>query len=215
MRQTNSNATPLGPLDAAEYTNQMSVLEMILATSLLVGTGGTKTVEMLDIKPPTGSAIVFRFPSTCRRRQAQAPFLLPQEQLAGIRRYLSLSVSDLAKVLRVERPTVYSWLKGEAIPRSGNVNRIGAIYSIAREWRLMSSEPIRGMLNTPYGDDTTLLGLLSEETVDEVATRRLLGKLREALDRVPPRKSVAEIAKERGIRLPVRELSLDDQQSDI
>src|SRR6266851_2653713 len=111
MRQTNSNATPLGPPDAAEFTKQMSVVEMILATGLLVGTGGTMTMEMLDVKSPTGSAIVFRFPSTYKRRQVQAPFLLPQEQLAGIRRYLSLSVSDLAKVLRVERPTVYSWLK--------------------------------------------------------------------------------------------------------
>src|ERR1700682_5571204 len=101
MRRINSNATPLGPLDAAEFNKQMSVLKMILATSLLVGTGGMTTMEMLDIKPPTGSAIVFRFPSTCKRRQAQAPFLLPQEQIAGIRRYLSLSVSDLAKVLRV------------------------------------------------------------------------------------------------------------------
>jgi transcriptional regulator with XRE-family HTH domain len=213
MRQTNSNATPLGPLDASEFIKQMSVLEMILATGLLVGTGGSITIEMLDIKPLTGSGIVFRFPSSCKRRQSQAPFLLPQEQLSGIRRYLSLSISDLAEVLRVERPTVYSWLKGEATPRSGNTDRIGAIYSLAREWRLMSSEPIRGMLNTRYGADTTLLALLSEETIDETATRRLLVKLREALDRVPPRKSVAEIAKERGIRLPVREFSLDDLQS--
>jgi len=57
------------------------------------------------------------------------------------------------------------------------------------------------------------LALLSEETIDEAATRRLLAKLREALDRVPPRRSVAEIAKERGIRLPVGEFSLDDLQS--
>lgn len=215
MRQTNSNATPLRPLDTAEFTKQLSIVEMILATGLLVGTGGTLTMEMLEIRPLTGSAIVFRFPSSFKRRQVRAPFLLPQEQLAGIRRYLSLSVSDLAKVLRVERPTIYSWLKGEAVPRSGNVNRIGVIYSIAREWRLMSSEPIRGMLNTPYSGDTTLLALLSEETVDEAAARQLLTNLREALDRVPPRKGVGEIARERGIRLPVRELSLHDQQSDI
>lgn len=215
MRQTNSNATSLGPLGAVESIRQKSVLEIVLAAGLLVGTGGTATMEMLDVKPPTGSAMVFRFPPAYKRRQTQALFLLPQEQLVGIRRYLSLSVSDLAKVLRVERPTVYSWLKGEAVPRSGNVNRIGAIYSVAREWRSMSSEPIRGMLNTAYGGDTTLLGLLSDEIVDEAATHQLLTKLHEALDRVPPRKSVAEIAKERGIRLPVRELSLDDQQSDI
>jgi hypothetical protein len=215
MRQTNSNATPLCPLDAAESIKQNSIVEVILAAGLLVGTGGTATMEILDVRPPTGSAMIFRFPSTFKRRHSQAPFLLPQEQLAGIRRYLSLNVSDLAKVLRVERPTVYSWLKGEAIPRSGNVSRIGAIYSIARQWRLMSSEPIRGMLNTAYGGNTTLLGLLSDEIIDEARTHQLLTKLREALDRVPPRKSVAEIAKERGIRLPVRELSLDDQQSDI
>lgn len=213
MRQTNSNATTLGTVEAAEYTRQWSFLEMIL-TGFLVGTGGTMTMEMLDVKPPTGSAIIFRLPSACKRRQAQTPFLLPQEQLAAIRRYLSLNVSDLAKVLRVERPTVYSWLKGEALPRSANIDRIGTIYSIAREWRQMSATPVRGMLNTRYDDNVPLLALLSEETIDEATTRQSLARLRIALERVPVRKSVTEIAKERGIRLPVRDLSLDDQ-SDI
>ena len=214
MNQTTSSAMPLAAPRANDFAKQNSVLEIILAAGLLVGTGGTATMEMLDIKPPTGSAIVFRFPFAHKQQRAQSPFLFPQEQLAGIRRYLSLSISDLAKVLRVERPTVYSWIKGEAIPRANNVSRIGDVYSMAREWRLMSSAPIKGMLNTPCHGET-LLSLLSVETIDEVAIHRLLIALRKALDRVPPRKSVAEIAQERGVRISVRELSMDDHQSDI
>jgi hypothetical protein len=218
IQQTDSNATPLLPL-GSEFLKQVSALPLILASSLLVGTGGSATAETLDVRPRTGTAaVIFRFPSSCGRRREQTPFLLPQEQMAGIRRYLSLNISELAKVLLVERPTVYSWLKGEAVPRSGNSDRIAKIYSIAHEWRAMSSEPIKNMLNMKYGDDTTLLTILSEQTIDEVAARRVLARYREALNRVPRQKSVAEIAKQRGIQIEMRELSKtssDDEQFNL
>jgi transcriptional regulator with XRE-family HTH domain len=187
---------------------------MILATGVLAGTGGTITVEMLNLRYRTGAGIILRFPSINRQRLRRDSILFPPEQIVAIRRYLSLSISDLARVLLVERPTIYSWLRSESVPRAGNLDRIRKIYLIAREWRSMSTEPVKGMLNTQYGDNPTLLALLSEEKIDEPAARRVLTTLRDALERVPKRQSVAEIAKEKGIRLPVRELtdSISDEQ---
>ena len=203
-----------------EFQKQSSALPVLFGATLLIGTGGMyglESIRALNSHSQTGTACYLRFSSSSEKRQRKDPFLLPQEQMASIRRFFSLNISDMARVLRVERPTVYSWLTGEASPRSANLERIGKIYSLAREWRSMSTKPIGAMLNTPYETNTTLLSLLSEDNIDETAVREMLEALNQALGRVPSRRGVAEIAKEHGINVRVRKLSkisADDQFSD-
>jgi hypothetical protein len=216
-QQTNPTSTFPRCTFSSEVRKQLSVLPMFLATSVLAGTGGTITVEMLNLRHRTGAGIIVSSPSLNKQKPRRESILSPLEQIVAIRRYLSLNISNLSRVLRVERPTIYSWLRSESFPRTANLDRIRKIYLLAREWRFMSTEPVKGMLTTQYGEAPTLLVLLSEGTIDEIATRRVLTTLRDALNRVPKHQSVAEIAREKGIRLPVRELtdSISDEQFNL
>jgi DNA-binding XRE family transcriptional regulator len=124
-----------------------------------------------------------------------------QEKLAGIRRYLSMNVTNLAKVLRVGRPTVYSWLREDADLRGEHAQRLEKIYRIARKWRMMSSRPVGAFLNQPLSAGETLLSLLSARTVDELAVQGAFDQIRNASSRTTRRQGVVEAAKQRGFKL--------------
>jgi len=196
-----------------DYVKQVSAPIFLAAGMIFIGTGGKGTVEMLKTESQTGAVYSWTVPSVGVKRAKESMFLLPTELLAGIRRYLSLNVSNLAKVLRVERPTVYAWLSGEALPRLGNLERIRKVHFFAREWRKVSSEPVRGMLKIRYSEMPSLLEQLEQENIDEQAVRDTLSALQVALSRVPARKSVVQIAKEKGLQLGKRDFSISSGES--
>lgn len=63
------------------------------------------------------------------------------ERVNLIRETFRLSVTDLAAVLAVERPTIYSWLKDASTPSTANEKRLQSISALASVWiRSASSE---------------------------------------------------------------------------
>jgi transcriptional regulator with XRE-family HTH domain len=196
-----------------EFLKPFATFGLLLAANILGGTTSAPNFNTPNVTSRTGEGYIFQFPVSQRRQRSL--LLLPQEQIASIRRYFSLSVADLARVFRVERPTIYSWLKGNVNPRSAHLERVRKIYSIAGEWRSMSSEPVRGMLTTSYSGNGTLLSILSQETIDEKAVRGILTKLRQALDRVPSRRSIKQIADENGLKIQTRKISLTSPDESI
>lgn len=171
-----------------------------LSAVLLVGTGGFANAQTVSYVP-SGALLPVRVLRSTDGHIDSDRLLDTQEKLAGIRRYLSMTVTDLAKVLRVGRPTVYSWLRDDADLRAEHAQRLETIYRIARKWRTMSSRPVGAFLNQPLMAGETPLSLLSARTVDELAVQRAFSQIRNASSRTTRRPSVLEAAKHRGFKL--------------
>jgi len=82
-----------------------------------------------------------------------------------VRSAFGLNVTELARVLGVERPTVYAWLRDEAVPQQANWHRLMAIATLADRWSLLSSAPVGVRLRSPNSDGRTLVDVLAEDPI--------------------------------------------------
>lgn len=128
------------------------------------------------------------------------------DELVDVQQALSLNVKELAAVLHVQRPTVYSWLRGErSNVRGSNRRRINEIAKVARAWTRMSDFPFGAAVRSELDESgRSLVDLLAESPIDEGATQRHLEACRrkqlaaEAAEPPwPP--SMQEIARKHGI----------------
>lgn len=150
--QEDSSYAPVGsrPLD-------------VIAQVRFAGTGAM----LVEVTPPVAVGEASREPAF-------------GEMLSGIRAALGLSVSSLAEILKVSRPTIYGWLSGQQAPREANLRRLRAVWALARVW----TESARGTLGadihrrvTP--DRYSLAELLREEELRIFILRRELRSLAE------------------------------------
>lgn len=137
------------------------------------------------------------------------------DAVAEIRVALSLQVKELARVVRVERPTVYAWLRGEARPQPANRNRIAELLDIARRWNAMSNRPlgapVRGAMNSR---GQTLVDLLAETRPNQEAIEDLMQQVAiQITENKGKRKGIREIAQRHGI--DVRRVRQSDAEFDV
>ncbi|MYA17145.1 MAG: hypothetical protein F4Z28_10445 [Gammaproteobacteria bacterium] len=107
-------------------------------------------------------------------------------QVRELQAALSLNKSELARVLRVTRPTVYDWLDGGE-PNVDNVARIGQLLRLVSQARVSSRNPLfpRFVRSPLDAGGPALLDLLGEETIGEPAVRDAIQRakgLGDALD---------------------------------
>lgn len=93
------------------------------------------------------------------------------EKIELVRDGFGVSISQLAKILRTSRPSIYSWLEGE-IPREQYLQRIEKIFNFAKYWTEInpyhfSPGPI---LRQPLGGLPSMLEQLEQEELhsDEI-----------------------------------------------
>jgi hypothetical protein len=56
-----------------------------------------------------------------------------EQQINDLRSYMGFNISELAKILQVQRPAIYEWLEGK-LPNRRNQNRLDSIYEFCRGW---------------------------------------------------------------------------------
>lgn|SRR5208282_1588589 len=178
------------------------VLAAILG--MVIGTGGVANAAVVNTVVRTSSSVDSHIRLTIRTSSYELEYgrqvaLLPQEQIAGIQRYLSLNVTDLSSVLQVGRPTVYAWMRGVQ-PQDAHFQRIEQVYRIARSWRAMSGSPVGAYLNVRLGSGSSLLTQLADENLDEGAINGSLAEIRAALNNRPRRESILQAARRHGLR---------------
>jgi hypothetical protein len=184
-----------GPSSIVPWNNRI----LIAVLGMTIGTGGVANASALK-HAPTSSQIQI---TICELKEVNAPVeraLSAQEQIVGIQRYLSMNVTYLAKVLRIARPTVYAWMRG-ADPHDVNLERIRQLHRISRMWRSMSSIPVGNYLTLPLGGGSSLLEQLSQEQLQESAISESMARVKAALESAPRRKTIAETARARGLRV--------------
>lgn len=115
-----------------------------------------------------------------------------------IRSAFQLSVTELASVLRVKRPTIYSWLKENPELRPENEERLRLMALLADEWlKLVSGEGSATLHGVSPSRDFVVL--LSSEVIDadriqvtmaeEARSATPRSRFREDLRRRTPRRS--------------------------
>lgn len=120
------------------------------------------------------------------------------EMIGLIRSVLSANVTEMAAILRVERPTIYAWASGRTSPHGDNVRRLQKIFQFATYVMGKTAVPLGKLIREPSQDGTSLVGLLSEETIHD---ERVYSRFRVALEKieaVPKRSSIIDRAIKRG-----------------
>jgi hypothetical protein len=204
-----ADTSPLGSIAPQPHTGSGSVVpwnNKVLAAILgmMIGTGGVANAAVVNTVVRTSSSadnhirLTIRTPSWETENGGQNA-LLPQEQIAGIQRYLSLNVTHLSSALRVGRPTIYAWMRG-ARPQDAHLQRIQQLYRIARSWRAISSAPIGAYLTVTMGSGSSLMTQLADQNLDEGAINGSFAGIKAAMDNIPRRESIMQVARRRGLR---------------
>ncbi|CAM5396876.1 hypothetical protein LSHI6S_02151 [Leifsonia shinshuensis] len=84
------------------------------------------------------------------------------EVVNAIRSAFGLSVTDLAAVLGVERPTIYSWLKDQSLPSATRRDRMGLVLRLADTWTAMVGGGAAPALTSTVATGVDLLTALRE-----------------------------------------------------
>lgn len=166
---------------------------------VVIGTGGASTGEQCHRIHTTGG-LVCSLRSLSTIADSEPAIASPAEQLLMLRRVLNLSITDVARILRVERPTIYEWLAGGS-PRPNNLRRINDVSSLAQYWGNLSAPPPRHFLNAAVLGYRSLLDVLSAEPINVGMARAAIGRLCNFI-REGQRKSVTEITRAHGFAAP-------------
>lgn len=169
---------------------------MTLAFEAEIGTGGQVTADLAPVIS-TGSTFSEGFLRKSDESLSQQAIATVPEMLALIRSTLSLSVTELAAIMGVERPTIYAWTGEKAIPQVRHLERIRSILSIAEACASESPLPI-GKAIRSAGKETSILDLLTKEHLDREEILRRVNALRSVESAVRP--SIRELAAKHKIK---------------
>lgn len=126
-------------------------------------------------------------------RSKHIPTLPVADQVLELQTALSVNKSELARILRVSRPTVYDWL-AEGQPNADNVSRIQTLLRLLRESRVSPANPLfpRFVRSALEPGGRPLLDVLVEETIDEAAVRSVVEKAKALGDAIHSRSEERE-----------------------
>ena len=114
-------------------------------------------------------------------------------QVRELQAALSVNKSELARILRVSRPTVYDWLDGGE-PNADNRSRIRTLLRLVSGSRVSADDPLfpRFVRSTLEPGDRSLLELLGEEAIDEVTAKNVIRRAKALGDAVDARREKRE-----------------------
>lgn len=111
--------------------------------------------------------------------QKEPDVLSYQETIASIRSALSLQIKELAEILGVTRPTVYSWINNDSQPSADNRKRLQQVYRIASRWNQLCRLPAENLIRSPGRSSLSVLDLLKADTISEDTVVERLRELAE------------------------------------
>ena len=102
------------------------------------------------------------------------------DQLKELRAALSLNKSQLARILRVTRPTLYEWYQGKE-PNATNSARIHTLLRVLTRAAVSGTRPLnaRFIRQSTNFDEPSVLDLLCDERLNEKRVLRALEQVRD------------------------------------
>lgn len=179
-----------------------TVWSYMLAASLLAvpgaglaasGTGGSLTSHMLLHK----GAWVYDATLAVSATEAAAVGVAatPAAQLDLVREELGLSITDLANLLGVTRPTIYAWIQGRQEPKPEMLARIRELHAVAQAAEALALPRMNRLVRRPLASGPSLLVRLQSGGADAEAALKELAEMasREESQRQQSRVSFAQV----------------------
>lgn len=183
------DCTPI-PLNPAAFTG-----------FVVMHTGGNAVFLLEDVCNRSGSVTRLSRPrpSTESRLAVRRS---TRELLATVQSAFGLTVTGMAGILRVERPTIYAWLKEISVPSSTNAARLNKIAKIADHWLRVGNGQQYRELGRPLVHDASLNTLLRDEYLRTFVIEQALSQVAKAAAAatLSPKLSLRELARQRGIQ---------------
>ncbi len=114
-------------------------------------------------------------------------------QVRELQAALSISRSELVRILRVSLPTIYDWLDGDE-PSPDDRSRIRTLVGLLAECRVSARSPLfpRFVRSAIELGDRSLLELLREKVIDEVTVKGVIGRAKAMGDAIDARREERE-----------------------
>lgn len=139
---------------------------------------------------PPSLAIPTNFSEIAPQRDFRRAVTVPRtasEKLARIRASLSLNVAELGRILKVERPTIYAWMRDDSVSlRPENRIRLDRLYAFAKRWETLSNLPIGTLVRETNDAGDSVASLLDIERY--AAAVQLLEAMAERMKEAPIRR---------------------------
>lgn len=103
------------------------------------------------------------------RNVIKADIVEPSLMINTVIGALGLGMTDLEKVLKVKRATVYNWRKGGDVRGEDSIMRLRKVYEIAKDIAVFNDRPFGKRAKTHQIEGKSYLDLLSEEHFDTKA----------------------------------------------
>lgn len=150
-----------------------SVMMVVGSVLLFIGTGGSLSVSTAQTYPAqiaTASVTeITQAPPGEHASEEPAPAVQSlAERVGAIKAAFGLTISQLAKVLRVERQTIYDWMDEDHPPQlqEQKRERLAAIGHWAAQWNALCPWPAGKGITTYTVEGATLLDLLLTDVLD-------------------------------------------------
>ncbi|MGD0960364.1 MAG: hypothetical protein ABSB19_11205 [Methylomonas sp.] len=153
-----------------------------LATVYLAPSNQDKTDSAIYGVKPNQFIIVDQAPRFVQENTQDASAIIPYSEYASLVSFaLGLGKSDIARILGISRPTLYSWIKGSSEPReSDHPDRLRQLGELTYEICCETKRPLyHRFVEEPLPDQAnSILKLLLEEDWNLVEIRQLLAEAR-------------------------------------
>lgn len=167
--KVNTSVIPVDSYESIAIIN--SVFAEYIRENIRIGTGGYVSVNMMTCTRTTGGALYsLKSPSISIKDNfdKNEPVYKVEDIVSTIRSSLSLNIQEMAKILKVERQTVYSWIGGSSEPHPSNRNRLNKIFLIAKCWEKLCYLPVGNAVRHSFDENgKSIVDLLSEDTLHE------------------------------------------------
>jgi len=168
LLKVNTSVIPVDSYESVAIIN--SLFAEYIRENIKVGTGGYILVNMMTYTRTTGGASYsLKFPSISIKDNTDKnePVYKIEDIVSTIRSSLSLNMQEMAKILKVERQTVYSWIGGSSEPHPSNRDRLNRIFLIAKRWEKLCSMPVGHVVRQSFENGKSIVDLLSEDILKE------------------------------------------------
>lgn len=145
---------------------------------ILVGTGGNLTTDIVQVEEGTGSEeLIYKVNAP---EYSNTKLTINVDEINAIKSYLGLNNSEIAKILQVQRQTIYDWLHG-SMPRSSNLERLYQLCEIADYWHSINAQSVNRYLHKPVVNDQSLFRLLLADPLDITVIYKALNQISEVI----------------------------------
>lgn len=119
----------------------------------------------LVFEPGTGTATAVR--ARVSPLRATRGLASPAVMLAEIRSIVGLNIAETARVIGVERPTIYAWLSDRSTPQRANSLRLVRIADLAARWRRRSEMPLGDRARLAGPDGRSIVDLMALDPIPD------------------------------------------------